>query len=119
MGDKKVLIQVGIGDAQVTTLGAHISARAFGASTVAPETRPIWGVDEAQPGFEGSAIVEWLYDDVPDEPVEAVPPGAETDPHECPRRSPAGQLQIVDFIETGVVNQYCEGICTDVQSSCR
>lgn len=108
---KDVLLQVGIGDAQVTPLGAHVMARAFGAKTVAPQTRPIWGVDEAQPGFTGSAIVEFGYSDVPEAPKTNVPPNGETDTHECPRREPAGQQQIADFLLTGAVTQHCDGPC--------
>jgi len=116
---KDVLIQVGRGDAQVTAMSSHVNARAYGATTVAPETRPIWGVDEAQPGFSGSAIVEFQYSDVPEEPYVNVPPEEGTDTHECPRRELNGQLQIRDFLETGVVNQYCEGpggICENLRA---
>jgi hypothetical protein len=110
-GAKQVLLHPAIGDAQVTTLGAQLMARAYGAKTVAPETRPIWGVEESAPGFTGSAIVEWKYTEVPDEPVVNLPPDGDFDTHECPRREPAGQMQIRDFLETGVVNQYCDGVC--------
>ena len=61
---KDVLLQVAVGDAQVTTLGAHISARMWDAPVLAPQTRPVWGVEEAAPGYSGSALVEWLYVDV-------------------------------------------------------
>lgn len=108
---KQVLIQNGIGDAQVTTLGGQVLARGFGAKTVYPETREIWGVEEAEAPFEGSAIVEWFYPNGSTEPVENLPPEKEGDTHECPRRSPPAQLQLRDFVETGVVNQYCEGAC--------
>lgn len=111
VGPKQALLQVAIGDAQVTTLGAHVQARAYGAATVAPQTRPVWGVEEKPPGFTGSALVEWYYSDVPPEPVENVPPDKSFDPHECPRREAAAQKQLRDFLETGVVNQYCEGKC--------
>ena len=40
----QVILQVAIGDHQVTTLGAHIMARAIGAVAIAPQTRPMWGV---------------------------------------------------------------------------
>ena len=113
--DKRFLQQVAIADAQVTTLGAHIIARAQNAKTVAPETRSIWGIEEAEPGFEGSALVEYLYTDIPGEPVENLPPDGDYDPHECPRREPAGQKQAADFIATGVVNQYCDGICESLR----
>lgn len=117
IGAKQVLMQVAIEDAQVTNVGAQIQARAFGASTVAPQTKPVWGVEEKQPGFTGSAYVEWDYTDVPDPPVENVPPNKDLDPHECPRRQPAAQEQLRDFLETGVVNQYCDGVCQDVRAN--
>lgn len=121
---KQVLMQVAIYDNQVTTLGAHIQARAYGAKTIAPETRAIWGIDEvtatdASP-WEGSAIVEWRYLDLPDEPAETIPPGSappagyedrDLDPHECPRREPAAQEQVRRFLEDGVVVQTCDGAC--------
>jgi hypothetical protein len=111
VGAKQVLMQVAIGDAQVSTVGAHIQARAFGAATVAPQTTAIWGVEEKQPGFTGSAFVEWHYTDVPEAPVTNLPPDKDHDPHECPRREPMAQQQLRDFLEDGVVNQYCDGIC--------
>lgn len=116
VGAKQVLIQVAIGDAQVSNVGAQIQARAFGASTVAPQTKPVWGVEEKQPGFMGSAYVEWHYTDVPDEPTNNMPPTADADPHECPRREAAAQKQLRDFLEDGVVNQYCDGICEGVRA---
>jgi len=116
VGAKQVLLQVAIGDAQVTTLGAHIQARAYGAATVAPQTRPVFGLEEKPPGFVGSALVEWRYTDIPDEPVANVPPDKAFDPHECPRREAAAQQQLRDFLETGVVNQYCDGPCEGLRS---
>jgi len=113
---KDVLLQVARGDAQVTVLGAHVMARAYGASTVSPQTRPIWGVDEQAPGFSGSALVEYQYSDVPEEPFTNLPPDHDFDTHECPRREPAGQLQIRDFLEQGVINHYCDGICEGLRA---
>ena len=115
VGAKQVLMQVAIGDAQVTNVGAQIQARAFGASTVAPQTKPVWGVEEQPPGFSGSAYVEWHYTDVPAAPVTNQPPSKDADPHECPRREAAAQQQLRDFLEDGVVHQYCDGICEGVR----
>lgn len=112
---KDVLMQVAIGDAQVTTLGAHYQARAYGASTVAPQTRPIWGIEEAAAPFSGPALVEWKYLDVPDEPLVGLPPDG-PDTHECPRREPAAQDQLNAFLRTGVVEQFCDGAC--IQPTC-
>lgn len=116
VGPKQVLMQVAIEDHQVTNVGAQIQARAFGAATVAPQTRPVWGLEEKEPGFTGSAYVEWRYSDVPAPPVTNLPPFEGNDPHSCPRKQPEAQEQLRDFLETGVVNQYCEGVCEALQA---
>jgi hypothetical protein len=113
---KAVLLHPAIGDAQVTTLGAHVMARAWGAVSVAPAARPVWGVAEATPPFTGSAMVEWSYSDVPAEPVESLPAASETDTHECPRREPTGQAQIEAFFATGVVEAPCDGVCVGLRA---
>jgi hypothetical protein len=113
---KEVLLQVAIGDAQVTTLGAHVMARSFGAKLVAPATRPVWGLEEVEGPFTGSALVEWLYEDGPEEPGINIPPDAELDTHECPRREPEAQAQLATFLKEGTVVQTCDGICQSVRA---
>ncbi len=111
---KTVLMQVAIGDAQVTTLGAHIGARAYGAITLEPAVRPIWGVEEASGPVRSSVIVEWSYPDSDvTEPIENTPPGP-GDTHECPRREPAAQEQLDGFLRTGVIEQTCDGPCEEI-----
>ena len=104
---KPVLLQAGIGDAQVTNLAAEFMARAYNASTVEPETRVVWGVPQRAAPFNGSALVEWLYDDVPDSPAANVGRTDGKDVHECPRREPASQAQMRDFLEGKGVVQHC------------
>jgi hypothetical protein len=106
---KQALIQVGIGDAQVPTLGAHIQARAWGASLVDPPVRDVWGLETLEPPFVGSAIVEFDYG--VEEPFEAEPCPEETDTHEDPRREANGQAQIERFFEDGTIEHYCDGPC--------
>lgn len=107
MAPKQVLLQAGIGDAQVNNLGAEIMARAYNASTVKPQTRPVYNVPERESNFDGSGFVEWLYDDVPDSPPGDVPRPDDKDVHECPRREPAGQRQMALFFEGRNVTQQC------------
>lgn len=116
---KQVLLQTAIHDAQVTTLGGHFQARGYDAVTIAPQTRPVFGLEEVEGPWQGNALVEWSYSDVPPEPVENVPPDASQDTHECPRRNPAGQDQVVHFLRDGVIEHFCDGPCTDVQEGCR
>jgi hypothetical protein len=70
--------QDAISDAQVSPLGAQNMARAYKCSTVAPQTRQIFGVTEKTGSFNGSAIVEWKYDDVPDAPTIDIAPSKST-----------------------------------------
>ncbi|MBN2797866.1 MAG: hypothetical protein JXX28_01850 [Deltaproteobacteria bacterium] len=113
LGGKPALLQVAVGDPQVSTLGAHLIARSIGASTVAPQTRPVWGVEERAPGFTGSALVEWHYQDVADEPVDPVPVDDAHNPHNRVRNEAAARSQLADFLREGVVYQRCDGTCGD------
>jgi hypothetical protein len=116
---KQVLIQNALGDAQVSTSAGELQGRMYGVSTVAPQTRAIFGVEERTAPFSGSAIVEWAFSDIEDAPLTNTPPNADTDPHECVRRHPAAQEQVVHFLATGEVEQFCDGVCTDIQEGCR
>lgn len=105
----QVLIQDAIGDAQVTTLGAHVMARAYGAGNIAPlEDR--WGIPEIPSGTVGSALAEYEWG-APPVPYENVPPDAEYDTHEETRRSFEAQEQLWTFLTTGEVVSYCDGAC--------
>lgn len=84
----RILQQVAIGDAQVTTLGAHIMARAHGAALIGEPARPVWGLETVAGPHEGSALVEWDYGLA--EPRENVPPTG-PDPHRVPRETRTGQ----------------------------
>lgn len=108
---KAVLLQVAIADAQVTTLGAHVMARSYDAALIEPTARDVYGLETVPSGHTGSALVEFDYGLY--EPPENIPPDADTDPHERPRRDAAGQLQMHTFFSTGVVEHYCEGPCGD------
>jgi hypothetical protein len=111
--DKEILIQVAIGDAQVTTLGAEVMARAYDARMLAPTAREVWGLETVEESWEGSALVEFDYGLT--EPFTNTPPDIDSDPHESPRRDRAGQDQIDHFFRTGVVLQTCTGICGETR----
>jgi len=113
-----VLIQTGLGDSQVSTVGAQSLARALGATLVSPATRPVYGLTEGAAGFSGSAFVEWDFEDVLSEPELPVPADGDTDTHRCVRRQPAAQAQVQAFIETGIVEQACTGSCVAPTTDC-
>lgn len=109
---KQVLLQVAIGDAQVTTLGAHVMARAYGAALIEDPVRPVWGLETEPSGHTGSALVEFDYG--LQVPAGNIPPEDQADPHEYPRRDLAGQAQLDTFLQTGILTHFCEGPCGDV-----
>ena len=109
---KDVLIQVAIGDPQVSTLGAHIQARGIGAGLVFDPTRAVWGLDELEDGVTGSGLVEWDYG--LSEPIESVPVEYEgSNPHSGPRNAFESQEQMNHFFRTGELVNFCEGPCVD------
>jgi len=102
------LLQTGIGDTSVSTLAGQYLARAFGASLVSPAVRPVWGLEEREPPFEGSALVE--YDYGYDEPVEATH-DEETEAHWRAPSEPTGVEQVGIFFEQGLIEHTCDGPC--------
>jgi hypothetical protein len=115
---REALLQVAIGDAQVTTLGGQLLARSYGASLVAPASRPVFGLEEKNAPFEGSALVEWRYTDVSDEPLESVPASISGNTHNCPRNEPLAIDQVAIFLKTGRVEQTCDGVCEATLADC-
>jgi hypothetical protein len=107
----RVILQAAIGDHQVTTLGAHIMARAIGATTVAPQTRAIFGIEEATalPLTTGNALVEYDFGLV--EPIGNVPVREGDDPHGAVRRQAATLAQTLRFFTTGEITHTCDGVC--------
>lgn len=107
---KQVLLQDAWGDAQVTTLGAHVMARAYHAKQPTPALAEIWGVESAAPGFTGNGLGEYSYGS-PTEPYQNLPPDSDYDTHEDTRRNPAAQAQLWTFLTTGTVINACVGAC--------
>lgn len=113
----QVILQAAIGDHQVTTLGAHFMAREIGAVTIAPQTRPIWGIEEVvstldlpeEERHRGSALVE--FDFGIEEPLTNVPVREGEDPHGKVRRNPRALEQTLHFFRTGEIIHTCDGPC--------
>ena len=108
---KKVLLQVGLDDSQVSPYAAEIQARSLGLPTVAPAVRPIFGIEEVEAPFDGSAFIEY---DVGGEmaPLTNTPPRCENGVHEAVRRLRVVQDQIDAFLRPdGMVVSFCDGPC--------
>lgn len=107
----EVLINVAIGDHQVSTLGAHVMARTIGGVVnMAPVNRSIWGIPEVTGPHKGSAMVEFDFG-LPPEPTTNVPMMEGEDPHGGPRKTEAANASMNKFFREGVVETFCDGPC--------
>jgi hypothetical protein len=113
-----VIIHAGLGDGEVTTLGAELIARTIGAKNLSPVNHEIYGVTDSPSGFTGSGIVEWNFG-LPPIPLIDVPPDAGPDPHGELRYVPAAQDMADKFFRTGQIVETCPNggpcrvYCTD------
>jgi len=103
-----VLLHVALGDHQVTPLGAHIIARAIGAKNLKAVNREVWGIEDVDAPYAGSAMVEVSYG-LPEAPKTNTPPGfgGVPDPHDWVREE-TPMIDMGDvFLRTGQVTQTC------------
>ncbi len=105
----RVLIADGLGDHQVTTLGAQLIARTIGAKNLKPVNRELFGIPDADgPLTDGSAIVEYDFGLAP-EPLTNTPATDGTDPHGEIRYLKPAQDQANEFFRNGDITQECNG----------
>lgn len=107
----EVLLPVAIGDHQVSTLGAHIMARAIGGVVnLSPTNRTIFGITEASGPHDGSAMIEYDFGLAP-EPTTNVPALDGEDPHGKVRKLPSAEKSLDQFLRTGTIESFCNGAC--------
>jgi hypothetical protein len=108
---KKVLLQPGVNDSQVGSIGTEIQARSLGIPAMAPSALPAFGIAETEAPFDGSAYVPYDVGGVAP-PLTNTPPTVENGVHEAVRRLTAAQDQIDAFLRPdGRVENFCGGAC--------
>ena len=108
---KKVLLQVGVQDSQVSHVAAEIQARSMGLPTTAPSARPVFGIPEIEAPFDGSAFIPYEVGGLP-APLTNEAPLIENGVHEAVRRLPEAQMQIDAFLRPdGQIVNFCDGAC--------
>jgi hypothetical protein len=112
------LLDVGLGDHQVTPYQADVEARTIGASIHtpivpkgrSPQANPSWGIPAIRSyPFGGSAIVYWDAGPalVNVAPLQNRPNSGKQDPHELVRRTPAARQQKATFLAGGGLLNTC------------
>ena len=116
----KVLMEIAVGDFQVSNWAALVQARTIGARLACPATTPgrfpgadpLWGVpcmDPARDHERGSSIVFW-DSGTPSPPTGNVAPTAGVDSHEDPRADVKNREQKSRFLtDSGIYVDVCGG----------
>jgi len=108
---KQVLIRSAIGDHQVTTLGAHVMARAMNAQHLDNGLRSVWGLDHVAAPTADAVYVEYDFG-LPPEPSCNVPMDVCDDPHGHVARLDEARQQLDHFFRHGEVLDFCSGPCS-------
>jgi hypothetical protein len=108
---RRILLQIGIGDAAVPNIAAHLHARALGIDQLAPAPRAL-PVISPRDGPLDSALVEFDFGISPWPDRIAVPPILDNQVHEGVRRLTAAKQQLDLFFRSdGKVEATCDGVC--------
>ncbi len=110
-----ILLHTAFGDHQVANVSAEVEARTIGAPLMVPALEPglhweqaPYFVDTATYPHRGSAMVYWDSGNATP-PNGNIPATHDGDPHEDPRREPAGAYQKARFLTQGIVVDVCDG----------
>ena len=119
-----VLIQAGLGDAEVPSVAAEILARAYKASLLPGSPKPVFGLDTV-PGARagnpgpGSALTEIMYDFEYRTVPRSNAPVPFNSVHNCVRQDYALQQQIVMFVDgEGIMDPCSADGCFRSQAWC-
>lgn len=107
----EVMMIAALGDHQVTTLGAHVMARAIGLPLVRDTVREVYGLEVVDSPHEGSGIIEFDFG-LPPEPIVNVPHLDGRDPHDSMKGLGVFPGLLRRFLYDGMVDNICEGPCT-------
>jgi hypothetical protein len=109
--DRRVLLQMGLGDLSVPNLGSFLEARLAGVPYTTPSPVEPFGLDAVEPPTDGPALTIWDYGIDPDVYQEARPSETENEVHEGVRNEATAIEELRAFYTTGSITQTCDGPC--------
>jgi hypothetical protein len=112
---KTVIIQEAIGDSQVPNVVTEILARTIGVQQMTPDYVDIFGLTPTVAPATTSVLSQYFlsYDVEGHWPPDTnAVPTEDNGSHYEMNLLPNVQQQIMDFVSTGTIHQYCENVCT-------
>lgn len=112
--ERRVVLLEAIGDCQVPNLTTHIVARSIGLAQLRPVVEPVWGLERVEGPTTRPVLAQILQPDALARytpPELNVLPEKENGTHSDIVRLDPAILQLMRLLETGMVEQFCEGAC--------
>jgi len=109
--DRRVLVQIGLGDVQVPNLGSFLHTRLLGIGQLTPNPHPIFGVPQVEAPQTSAASVFDFGIDLEQVYSKAAPAKAGNSVHDGLRVAEPALLQMDRFFEDGTIVHPCDGPC--------
>lgn len=109
--DDRLLLIESIGDTAVPNISTEMMARSYGLKMATPPIYPVWGLEDAPPLLEGSALLQVDTKPASLPPVENLPAPDDNGAHGSAVDDPAVQAILELFLAKGIVDNQCEGAC--------
>ncbi|GBD27715.1 hypothetical protein HRbin30_03070 [bacterium HR30] len=109
---KRILMQMGTGDAEVPNLATELHARAAGIPLAVPSAHTVPLLPTVQFPVDGSALTVFHYSVDPFPGILPIPPTDPNEVHEGQRELPVAQRQVDAFFRPGGrIENFCAGPC--------
>ncbi|GIW44498.1 MAG: hypothetical protein KatS3mg077_1780 [Candidatus Binatia bacterium] len=109
---KRILMQMGTGDAEVPNLSTELHARAAGIPLALPSAHLVPQLPTVSFPVDGSALAVFHYDIEPFPAIQPIPPTEPNEVHEGQRELRSAQRQVDAFFRPGgLIENFCEGPC--------
>jgi hypothetical protein len=111
--ERRILMQVGVGDHSVNNLASYINARAMGMPLLQPSPREVYGLESVSaPADNAFVIVDFKLASEPGVECKIPTEGDKNDVHEGVRRNTKIKMQLDAFFQPGgTIQHFCDGAC--------